>query len=51
MNETNQIPEDKAKPGKIPAWVFEILLVLVLLCGAFLRLRGIYWGEFTYTPG
>ena len=48
MNETVQISENKAKHGKIPAWIFEILLVLVLLTGALLRLRGIYWGEFTY---
>jgi hypothetical protein len=28
--------------------IFEILLILILVVGAFLRLRGIYWGEYSF---
>jgi hypothetical protein len=48
MNETIPTIQPPPEPRKRPAWIFELLLVLILLLGGALRLRGIYWGEFTY---
>lgn len=33
---------------KAPTWVFEVLLILVLLAGAYFRFKGLYWGEYQY---
>lgn len=35
-------------PGQSNAWVYSLLLSIILGVGAVLRLTGIYWGEFTY---
>ena len=31
-----------------PLWVFDILIILVLAAGAYLRTAGIFWGEYQY---
>lgn len=36
-----------ATPG-LPLWIYDLLLILVLLAGAYLRLVGLNWGEYQY---
>ncbi|HMN60233.1 MAG TPA: glycosyltransferase family 39 protein [Anaerolinea sp.] len=43
----NPIPAPASRP-KGKTFLFELLLVLILVVGAFLRLRGIYWGEYSF---
>ena len=47
--EQDSLPSAAPSPKKgIPFWVFDLLLVLVLLAGAYLRATGLYWGEYQY---
>jgi len=48
MNEPDNLPDVEIVKSKKRAWIYDLLLVLILLVGAALRLRGIYWGEFTF---
>jgi YYY domain-containing protein len=41
---TSQKPEQKSQRN----WIFVILLIVVLIVGAFLRTRGLNWGEYQY---
>lgn len=40
---TNAPKKRRAQP-----WIFDLLLIFVLLAGAFFRFSGIYWGEYQY---
>ncbi len=43
----NLAPIEETHP-KAKSFVYEILLILILVVGAFLRLRGIDWGEYSF---
>jgi YYY domain-containing protein len=38
----------RAKSSNHSMWVLDLLLVVVLLAGAYLRTTGLYWGEYQY---
>ncbi|MBN1145629.1 MAG: glycosyltransferase family 39 protein [Anaerolineales bacterium] len=46
MTETTTPPSHPDRA--IPLWVYDLLMVGVLLLGAFFRFSGIYWGEYQY---
>ncbi len=46
MNTADLIPPKSKKT--FPLWGLDLLMVLVLLAGAFLRTAGLYWGEYQY---
>ncbi len=39
---------EETKQSKHSPWLYALLLVGVLLAGAYLRISGLYWGEFQY---
>ncbi len=47
MSEAPALPQP-AKKRRVRAWVFDVLLVYVLLMGAYFRFIGINWGEYQY---
>src|SRR3989304_4586227 len=47
MSEAIETPQP-VKKRQVKAWVFDVLLVYVLLAGAYFRFIGIGWGEYQY---
>jgi YYY domain-containing protein len=42
------MPAERTQPRRMRAWVFDLILALVLLMAAYFRLVGINWGEYQY---
>jgi YYY domain-containing protein len=45
---TISLPATRARSSNRTMWVLDLLLVVVLLAGAYLRTAGLYWGEYQY---
>lgn len=48
ISSMNESTIDTPSKKKTPLWVFDLLLIFVLLFGAYLRGAGLYWGEYQY---
>ncbi len=48
ISEETTTTQPQKNPKRIRNFIFDILLIVILLAGAALRLVGSYWGEYTY---
>ena len=48
MDSHPPLPSQATPRRQAPLWVYDILLIIVLLAGAYLRLVGLNWGEYQY---
>jgi YYY domain-containing protein len=48
ISEDTPTPQPQKNPKRTRNFIFDILLIVILLAGAALRLAGSYWGEYTY---